>query len=93
MIIDPEFPQRKLRRFYVLCQSPSTSGKKDLVNWALLLFSTEVQQLAVFCDYNNPLRYTSHGKRQQGLSKCANHGVASVAMMLQLGGYPSHKQD
>ena len=40
IITDPEFPQRKLRRFYILCRSPSTPGKKDLVNWALLLFST-----------------------------------------------------
>ena len=40
MVVDPDFPQRTLRRFYVLCQSLSTPAKKDLVNWALLLFST-----------------------------------------------------
>ena len=40
VIIDPDFPQRKLRRFYVLCWSPATPGKKDPVNWALLLFLT-----------------------------------------------------
>ena len=37
---DPEFPLRKLRRFYILCWSPATPDKKDLVNWALLLFLT-----------------------------------------------------
>ena len=32
-VVDPDFPRRKLRRFYeVLCQFPSTPGKKDLVN-------------------------------------------------------------
>ena len=40
MIINHEFPQRKLRQFNVPYQSPSTKSKKDLVNWALLLFST-----------------------------------------------------
>ena len=39
-ITDPEFHQRKLRRFYVLCQSTSAPGKKDLLaNWALILFN------------------------------------------------------
>ena len=49
-----------------------------------------LRQLAVSCEYDNPHKSTCHGRRQLGLSKCANHGVAGAAM-LQLGDRTSHK--
>ena len=48
-------------------------------------------QLAVSCNYDNPpLQSSFHRRRQLGLSKCANHGVAGAAM-LQIDGHVSHK--
>ena len=38
-ISDPEYPQRQLRRFHVICRGAKTPAKKALLNWTLLLFS------------------------------------------------------